>query len=470
MDAPRLRIVGADAFERPVTFRFPFRFGAARVEAAPQVYLRLRVRDASGGEAEGWAAEMMMPKWFDKNPALSAAENAEQLRRALRSAIALGLDAGADTAFGLHAALEPEQHAACARGGLPALIASFGLALLDRAVLDALCRLRGLPAAAAIRANLPGIDARTAPDLAGFDLGAFLAGRPGPDHIAARHTVGLGDALTAAEVAAPLGDGLPESLEAVIAAYGHHFYKLKVSGDVPTDLDRLGRIAAVLDARAPGFRATLDGNEQFADADAVGALLDGIEGRRDLAGLRAALLFLEQPIARVGALETDMRAIAARIPLAIDESDGEIGAFPAARACGYTGVSSKSCKGFYRGLLNAARVAQGRAEGAALFVSAEDLTVQPGIALQQDLVLAALVGAAHVERNGHHFVDGFGTAPAAEAAAFAAAHPDLYRAANGRIRLWIAGGTIALGTTMAAIGLGGATHPDPATLQPMAAP
>jgi hypothetical protein len=133
-------------------------------------------------------------------------------------------------------------------------------------------------------------------------------------------------------------------------------------------------------------------------------------------------------------------------------------------------VSSKSCKGFYRGLLNAARVAQGHANGAALFLSAEDLTVQPGLALQQDLVLAALVGAGHVERNGHHFVDGFGLAPDTEQQAFAAAHPDLYRRTGGRTRLRIADGMIALGSTLAAIGLGSATHPDPADLEPMAGP
>lgn len=39
-------------------------------------------------------------------------------------------------------------------------------------------------------------------------------------------------------------------------------------------------------------------------------------------------------------------------------------------------------------------------------MSAEDLTTQSGLALQQDLVLAALIGAGHIERNGHHYVDG----------------------------------------------------------------
>ena len=39
----------------------------------------------------------------------------------------------------------------------------------------------------------------------------------------------------------------------------------------------------------------------------------------------------------------------------IDEADGDYGAFPRAASLGYRGVSSKSCKGLYKSLLNAAR-------------------------------------------------------------------------------------------------------------------
>jgi hypothetical protein len=63
-----------------------------------------------------------------------------------------------------------------------------------------------------------------------------------------------------------------------------------------------------------------------------------------------------------------------------------------------------------------------------LRLSGEDLTCQAGLAVQQDTLLAASLGVTHIERNGHHYVHGFGVAPAAEARAFAAAHPTLYRA------------------------------------------
>ncbi|MCC5968859.1 MAG: mandelate racemase [Pararhodobacter sp.] len=462
-DAPNLRVVDWAAFERPVTFRFPFRFGAAEVSAAPQAFVRVTIEDAQGRRADGWAAEMMMPRWFDKSPDLSVAQNIDQLRAALRLGLkALG-DAGTDTAFGLHARAQPWHYATCAGQGLNGLIASFGLALADRAVLDALCRMSGLPAIAALRTNLAGIDARTTPDLAGFDLSAFLRQLPAPDSIAARHTVGLGDALDTAEIAEPLNDGLPQSLEHVIAAYGHRYFKLKLSGDPQADLARLARIVAVLDAHAPGYRATLDGNEQYTGTAPLAELLDGIAAQPALASLHSGLLFVEQPIARAQALTADVSALAARVALEIDESDADIDAFVQAQKLGYTGVSSKSCKGVYRALLNAARVANG--DG--LFLSAEDLTVQPGLALQQDLVLAAITGNTHVERNGHHFAGGMGRATAEEQASYARAHPDLYDEVQGQTRLRIQDGQIALASTFAAVGLGCALSPQIDSLSPL---
>ena len=59
-------------------------------------------------------------------------------------------------------------------------------------------------------------------------------------------------------------------------------------------------------------------------------------------------------------------------------------------------------------------------------MSAEDLTTLAGVSVQQDLALVSLLGLTHVERNGHHFIDGMSFAPEAEQAAFARAHPDLY--------------------------------------------
>ncbi|WP_026622444.1 hypothetical protein M728_003240 [Ensifer sp. WSM1721] len=463
-EAPRVRLIEAEIFERPVDFRFPFRFGAARVERAPQAFVRVRIVDQSGRSAAGWAAEMMMPKWFDKSPTLSPDDNVGQLLTSLRLAIEGLKSQSANTAFGLHAAAEADHHRMAANVGLPALVASYGLALVDRAIIDALCRLEATSAAAAVKHNLLGITDATAPDLAGFDLPGFLSRMEPSPRLAVRHTIGLADALSAADIepAQRLDDGLPQTLEEVIAAYGHRYFKIKVSGRPEQDVERLLAITAVLDRAVGDYRTTLDGNEQFESADAAVELLERVQREPRLARLRHSLLFFEQPIARAEALSRSVAAVSERIPLEIDESDGDVGAFLRARELGYAGISSKSCKGFYRSLLNRARVEKwNSAIGSSRhFISAEDLTTQGGIGLQQDLVLAALVGAGHIERNGHHYVDGMAGAPASEQAAYLAAHGDLYESGNGRVRLAIKKGEISFASVLKAVGLGSAVEPD----------
>jgi len=445
-DAPRFSIRAVELFERPVRLRLPFRFGVVTLTECPQAFVRVRIEFADGRSAGGGAAELMAPKWFDKNLALSNEDNFAQLRDVLRMARAAYLsDPSPDSAFGHFARHHDALLVAGAARGHNALLAGYGAALLDRALLDAMGRALGVSFYAAMRANLAGIGARRT-EFAGFDWPRFLAGRSVATSIAARHTVGLVDAIVAADLAQPLNDGLPETLEQVIARYGHRHFKLKVGGALEADLARLEAIAAVLDRDAGDYLVTLDGNEQYVDVDGVVELLERMRARPALARLYRAILFVEQPIARATALGIDVRAVAALKPLLIDESDGELDAFVQARARGYTGVSSKTCKGLYKSLLNAARCAAWNAEGEGghFFMSAEDLTTQAGLAVQQDLALVNLLGIAHVERNGHHYVDGMAALPAGEQQAFAAAHPDLYEQSHGAVRLRIRDGRIAL--------------------------
>ena len=459
--APRLRLVEARFFERPVKLRLPFRFGVVTLTEAPQIFVRARVR-TDGREGEGVSAELLVPKWFDKSPELSHEDNFNQLRTALGIARKHLLAAGENTPFGLSASVEAAVHAECAARKLGGLIASFGLALLDRAILDALGRVESRTIFQLARDNRFALTSETAPDLTGFDLDKFLGKLEPARSIHVRHTVGLVDALTEAETGARLNDGLPESLEEAIAAYGHRYFKLKVGGSLDADLDRLSRIAAVLDRASAPYFATLDGNEQYSDIDAVAALWRRIGEEPRLARLKSSILLLEQPIARSASLEKSVAALADEVPIEIDESDGDIGAFPRARALGYRGISSKACKGFYRALLNRARVEKWNAEAGArrYFMSAEDLTTQSGVAVQQDLAQALLVGATHVERNGHHYVDGMAGAPDAEQEAFRAAHPDLYKRTNGRMRLAIREGQLTLGSLHETPGLATGPLPD----------
>ncbi|OSQ36794.1 mandelate racemase [Thalassospira mesophila] len=473
MDISPIHIVDISAFERTTPFRFPFRFGVAKVTQAPQLFVRAVIEDGQGRTATGQAAEMMMPKWFDKSANLSTDDNINQLRLSVKLAMQAMIAAGQSSPFGLHARVEAAHHETCASHQLPGLVASYGLALVDRAIIDGFCRLHGLTIARAIQTNALGISTDTAPDLHGFDLTGFLASLAPQPTIAIRHTVGLGDVLWNRDLtdAERLNDGQPQTLEDVIAAYGHTFFKLKVSGEVGADLNRLVAIAGVLDQKVGQYQLTIDGNEQFENADQVAGLIDRIMTEPRLKNLWQSTLFLEQPIARANALMRPLGDPGARVPFEIDESDDSMGAFLAAKDMGYRGISSKSCKGFYRALLNCARVAHWNAKAGAnrFFMSAEDLTTQSGLALQQDLVLASLTGARHIERNGHHYVAGMAGAPQAEQNAYLAQHGDLYHAnAAGQARLNIQNGQVSLATVAAATGLGCAVTPDWSEMTPLA--
>ena len=267
----------------------------------------------------------------------------------------------------------------------------------------------------------------------------------------------------------PIDDGLPETLEQVVTAYGQRYFKLKVGGDLEADLARLGEIASVLDRIDGPYWATLDGNEQYGDVAGIAELWRAVAGTAELRRLAQSILFIEQPINRKVALQGDVADLDRQKPVIIDEADGTIDAFVRAKALGYSGVSSKTCKGLYKSILNAARCRHWNGAGDRYFMSGEDLTTQAGVSVQQDLALVSMIGVAHVERNGHHYVDGMAGVPAAEQAAFLAAHPDLYHRAGDTVRLTIRDGRIALGS-LACPGFAVAAEPDWTAMRQTAGP
>ena len=109
------------------------------MNSCPQVFVRARIRFADGSTSDGCAAEMMIPKWFDKNPALSNEDNFQQLRDALLAArAAYCADTSARTAWQHFAHHYEALLANGAAAGLNPLATGYGPALLDRAILDAL--------------------------------------------------------------------------------------------------------------------------------------------------------------------------------------------------------------------------------------------------------------------------------------------------------------------------------------------
>jgi len=463
MTAPKFTIGEIRLYERNVKLRLPFRFGIVTLREAPQAFVHCQIRLADGREGWGMSAELMVPKWFDKNPDLTNEQNFDQLRAALWLYSEAIKANGQNSAFGHYQSLYEEHLKAGAQSGLNPLAASFGPALIDRAVMDALCRLHDISFASAIQKDLAGIDpVNLLDDFSEFNMPLFLSKLKPVDQIHARHTIGMIDPLSSEDQASDerVDDGLPETLEEVIETYGHTYFKIKVGGDLDADIARLKKIAAVLNKKTASYQATLDGNEQYDDVDGVLELLKAIKGEASLSRLADSIMFIEQPIHRSKALDSDVSALGRFLPVIIDESDCDLASFATARNLGYAGVSSKNCKGFYKSLINMARCRiYSDRDNRSYFMSGEDLTCQAGLGVQQDLTLVALLGLAHVERNGHHYVNGMAGADYEEQAHFIEAHPDLYRRVNGRVCTHIEDGKFSI-ASLQCTGFGTSAEPN----------
>jgi len=377
-----------------------------------------------GTRAFGVAADHLPPKWFTKNPATSFKDDVTDMIHVIRHA--------AETAKGLPAARNPhelwqvlyEAQAAWAAGrGFPPLLAGLGTSLVERAMIDGFCRATGTTFTEALRRNTLGIE--------GVAL-ELLPAKP-LTSIIARHAVGLVDPIDETDIppAERVEDGLPQSLVQCIRYYGLTHFKIKLCGDVERDSARLRKLAKTIGENAKDYAFTLDGNENFNQLAPFKGLWQSLKADEALRPFLSRLIFVEQPLHRDVALGDAAReallAWTDRPPMIIDESDATLDAFPRALECGYVGTSHKNCKGVFKGVINACRVAALRAAGGANLLSGEDLSNVGPIALLQDLAVMANLGIEHVERNGHHYCRGLTHLPEDLQDTVARAHPDVFR-------------------------------------------
>jgi hypothetical protein len=472
--AIEIRVVDSAAGIANAYARTPFRFGVITMRAAPSFTLALTVEDRAGRRATGYAADFLAFRWFDKRPEKSLAENCQDLIRTVAVARELYLAAGRAgprTPFRLFLDSYPEIESQALADGFNRLGGSFGSSMVERAVIDAVGRLEGRSLFELVRGDELGIElGAISPELVGRRLAEFLPAQP-LERLHVRHTVGLLDPIGAGDLAEPVDDSLPETLEDYLDRDGIRYLKVKVAGVLADDLARLEAIAEVLARRTGPFRISLDGNEQYKTLAGFLALVEMIKSARKLSALWRQVLFIEQPLDRAVALEPDvapeLSALSREKPVIIDEADGWLGAFRQAAGLGYRGTSHKNCKGIYKSLHNLAFAAvhNARVGRPELFLSAEDLSNLPIAALQADLAMVALLGIDHVERNGHHYFRGLGHLSAAEKAAAVAHHPDLYERRGDEVFVKIAGGILEC-ASLGVPGMGFAALPDMARLTP----
>ncbi|HYR57732.1 MAG TPA: hypothetical protein VEO95_03840, partial [Chthoniobacteraceae bacterium] len=299
----KLRVLSTAFNVRELRLRMPFRYGIATMTQVPHLLLRA-VAEIDGRACIGHAADNLPPKWFTKNPDTSFEDEIAEMREVIRCACAHAVAAGfEENVFALWQAILAMQQRTAAERGWPPLLAGFGVSLIERAIIDAFCRARGTTFADALRCNEFGI--RLA-DLHGELPGEPHEYLPGPPlgEVIARHTVGLTDPLTAAEILPEdrADDGLPQALDECIRAYGLTHFKIKLSGDLDLDRERLHRLASLLDRASPGCRFTLDGNENFRAVAPFRELWDQFLADPIIAPFLRGLIFVEQPLHRDVAL------------------------------------------------------------------------------------------------------------------------------------------------------------------------
>ncbi len=441
----------------------PFRFGVMTVRELERLTLKLEAEDERGRPTSGEAADFLVPRWFSKDPAGSPELDVQALVASAKLAAerALATNPHGATVFEQWHVLEAATFEGLRTEPDAALVAGFGLALVERALMDAAARLAQVSFHEALLRNLFGfMPAAVLPELAAWDFQSSLEARPAR-RVRLRHTVGFLDVLAAKDLQERVADGFPECLEEDIERHGLTAFKLKLSGKPDADVKRLVDIAHLLVAHVDRsmLRVSVDANEQYAD---LGALADALESvNASAAGnmLLSKLCFIEQPVPRrlVQAITADpARARVERFaPLLLDEGDTHTLAFREAIPAGWRGVSVKPCKGVFRALINHGLVQRSAGR---LFLSAEDLTSPPLTSLQQDLSLTASLGLPDTEKNAHHYFRGLdGCSPAEQTLALRAL-PKLFTRTGACVHLDVRNGLLDL-TDLDTPGFGGGTLP-----------
>lgn len=411
--------------------RMPFKYGIASLIALPHLFVRVDA-DVDRKNFVGLSADGLPPKWFTKNPEAPFDADLVEMLTVIRNAVDLAKNVGtAETAFDFWSEVYANQETWADSTAYPPLLWAFGVSLVERAVIDAVCRATGNTFSAATRSGVLGIRLGSIhPELEGKQPSDLLVAKP-LDSIRVRHTVGLSDPLTDADISVEdrLSDGLPQSLEENIEVYGLTHLKIKLCGNADVDRARLKGISQLMSGRSCEF--TLDGNEQYTELTSFRDLWEAIRSDNELDQFLDGLIFVEQPLHRDVALsdkaQSELSSWEDCPPMIIDESDGSLDSSRRALDCGYIGTSHKNCKGVFKGIANACLMEERECStGKRHILSSEDLANVGPVALTQDLAVLATLGVFHSERNGHHYFAGLSMFPSDVQKQITTHHGSLY--------------------------------------------
>ena len=419
----------------PVTTRVPLKFGPEVTTSVTCARASVELRRAGGGAAGavGWGETPLSVHWVWPS-GIPYAERLQALcglTEVIAGAWPEPSEAGHPLEIGHRFVSRrlPELLAEANRtrppaAAIPWLAALVCASAFDLATHDAYGKLMGLPSFATY-----------GPDHLSSDLATFLddrafAGRypcdylaPPPRRLMAWHLVGGLDPLCPADLTGDEpDDGYPVLLEDWIRTDGLQALKVKLRGDdAQWDYARLAAVGAIA-ARHPVLWLSADFNCTVTDPDYVNEILDRLRDAEPRT--YASILYVEQPFPYdLEHHQIDVRSVAARKPLFMDESAHDWTLVRLGRSLGWSGVALKTCKTQTGAIFS---MCWARQHGMTLMV--QDLT-NPMLAQIPHLQLAAHAGTIMgVETNAMQFY------PAASAAE-EQVHPGLYRRRDGHVDL-----------------------------------
>ena len=432
-----MRVVGVRLYLLPIPTRVPLKFGGETLTEVTCARVCVRVRNRSGTVAEGWGETPLSVQWawpgaLPFAPRLAAMR--ELCRRIARAwaerdawghALELGWDFAEEDLLRLATGIETGGDV----GPIPRLAALICASAFDVALHDAFGNLVRRPTyetytAEFLTRSLTEYFAEDTVACGWFQHeypDSYL--QPRRERLLAWHLVGGLDPVSPADLRGDEPrDGHPVLLEDWIRRDGLKCLKVKLRGtDEAWDYDRLvavGRLAVRHDV----WWLSADFNCTVHDPEYVNGFLDRL--RDEEPRLYGMLLYVEQPFPYdLPQHALEVRSVAGRKPLFLDESAHDWRLVRLGRQLGWTGVALKTCKTQSGALLS---LCWARAHGMSLMV--QDLT-NPMLAQLPHLLLAAHAGTLMgVETNSMQFYPDV-SAPEAEV------HPGCFRRQGGRVSL-----------------------------------
>jgi len=418
-------------------YRSPIKFGGVALDRATVLNVHCLVETRSGKTARGFGSMPMGNVWAYPSKKMGY----EQTLTALQAMVERVQRITADhLEFGhpidITHALEPLYHQAAADetqrlalpDPIPPLATLVAASPFDAALHDAYGKVHGLNCFSTL-----------GPDFLEHDLGHYLGaefkGERLDRYVETKaktvmplyHLVGALDPLTPADVAKPIGDGLPETLGDWIHFNGLTHLKIKLNGeDINWDVERVLGVNAVAEIEQKKRNISrwfysLDFNEKCAN---VGYLLEFLKmiRERSPAGFER-IQYIEQPTKRdLKADRSNVMHEASKLrPVVIDESLLDLESLRMAKEMGYTGAALKACKGQTQSLLLAAA-----AQKDGMFLCVQDLTC-PGASLIHSASIAAHIpGIAAIECNSRQYCPGANTA-------WAERFPGIFKITEGKM-------------------------------------